>query len=90
MIDHWSNVTTRGLGDGWNSNYGKERYRDRGHGIGVGQIDRNDDEKRESLRINLLYLAKMEPYPLMRNDRYKRPFHTSMLPFGDGEDLRRR
>lgn len=35
-----------------------------GHGIGVGQIDWCDREKRKALRKNLIYLAKAEQYLL--------------------------
>lgn len=80
LIAYWSERITEGKGDGWNSNYHKERYAEFGHGIGVGQINRNDIEKRDALRRNLIYLAKITPYPATRTNRYQHTFGTSQLP----------
>lgn len=62
--EYWENIVTEGKGDYWNSNDRvlKKKYEERGHGIGVGQINWNDLEKRYALRINLVYLAKGEQY----------------------------
>lgn len=53
-------MVTQGKGECWNSNreWLKRSYKARGHGIGVGQINWNETEKRKALRINLVYLAK--------------------------------
>lgn len=80
LIEYWSECVTEGKGDGWNSNYRKERYADHGHGIGVGMINRNDADKRRALRENLIYLTKITPYPATRTNRYQRTFGTSQLP----------
>ncbi|EKS69120.1 inovirus-type Gp2 protein [Caballeronia zhejiangensis] len=80
LIDYWSERITRGMGDGWNSNHRKERYEERGHGIGVGQIDRNDMVRRDALRKNLEYLTKACSYPATRTNRYRHMFGASQLP----------
>jgi hypothetical protein len=80
LIAYWSERVTEGKGDGWNSNYRKERYEEYGHGIGVGQINRNDIDKRDALRENLIYLTKITPYPATRTSRYQHTFGTSQLP----------
>ncbi|CAJ5451392.1 Protein of uncharacterised function (DUF3296) [Burkholderia pseudomallei] len=80
LIEYWSERVTEGKGDGWNSNYRKERYEEYGHGIGVGPINRNDTDKRDALRENLIYLTKITPYPATRTNRYQRTFGTSQLP----------
>lgn len=66
--EYWEHIVTEGKGDYWNSNDGrlKEGYRKKGHGVGVGQIDWDEYEKREALRINLAYLAKAEQYLLIK------------------------
>lgn len=63
---YWVEVITDGKGSYWNSNRAwlKRRYMKLGHGIGVGQIDWCDREKRKALRKNLIYLAKAEQYLL--------------------------
>jgi hypothetical protein len=64
ICEYWVNVVTDGKGDYWNSNDPKlkKKYEERGHGLGVGQINWNDFAKREALRVNLVYLAKAEQY----------------------------
>lgn len=68
IAEYWANVVTEGKGDYWNSNEGKlkEVYEKRGHGIGVGQINWNDADKRTALRRNLGYLAKTEQYLMIK------------------------
>lgn len=65
--DYWENVVTEGRGDYWNSNEAwlKARYKYR-HGVGVGQINWNETEKREALRKLLAYLAKAEQYLMLK------------------------
>ncbi|WP_017772468.1 inovirus-type Gp2 protein [Paraburkholderia kururiensis] len=60
--DFWSEVVTEGKGKFHNSNREdlKPRYEKYGHGVGVGLIEHDDKEKRLSMLINLLYLAKAE------------------------------
>ncbi|CAL62009.1 Conserved hypothetical protein [Herminiimonas arsenicoxydans] len=78
--EYWENIVTEGKGDYWNSNDGKLKkgYKEKGHGVGVGQMNWNDFAKREALRINLVYLAKTEQY-LMIN------VADSMHTFGMGQ-----
>jgi len=80
LLDYWCEDITAGMGDGWNSNYRKERYEEYGHGVGVGSINRNDADKRDALRQNLIYLTKITQYPATRTNRYQHTFGTSQLP----------
>jgi hypothetical protein len=78
--DYWVSVVTGGRGAYWNSNADKEWHARYGHGIGTGQIDRFQDEKRESLRKNLRYLAKNDQHVTTRKNPHCRTFGTSQLP----------
>ncbi|VWD42718.1 hypothetical protein BCO18430_06869 [Burkholderia contaminans] len=80
LLAYWCEEIAEGMGDGWNSNYRKERYEEYGHGVGVGSINRNDTDKRDALRQNLIYLTKITPYPETRTNRYSRTFGTSQFP----------
>jgi hypothetical protein len=77
--EYWVNVITQGIGSYWNSNADKDMHLEHGHGIGTGQIDRHQDEKREALKKNLRYLAKNDQIVTDRNPHY-RTFGTSRLP----------
>jgi hypothetical protein len=77
--DYWSNVVTEGMGTYWNSNADKDMHQLYGHGIGTGQIDRFNSNKREALRKNLSYLAKNDQHVTGRYPHY-RMFGTSHLP----------
>jgi hypothetical protein len=80
--EYWENVVTKGKGDYWNSNDGKlkEGYRRKGHGIGVGQINWDDYDKREALRINLVYLAKTEQYLMIKTTNGIHTFGMGQMP----------
>ncbi|KIP15799.1 hypothetical protein KY49_4600 [Burkholderia sp. MSHR3999] len=80
--EYWVNVVTEGRGDYWNSNDRRKKkdYETRGHGIGVGQIDRRDDEKRAALRKNLVYLAKSEQYLMLKSADRIRTFDMGQIP----------
>ena len=80
--EYWENEVTEGKGEYWSSNQGwlKKRYEEKGHGIGVGQINWNDYEKRASLRRNLVYLAKAEQYLMLRADEGMRTFTMGNVP----------
>jgi len=82
ICEYWDSVVTEGKGEAWNSNRAwlKRRYRMHGHGVGIGQIDRTDTEKREALRKNLLYLAKAEQYLLSRSTERIRTFDMGRVP----------
>ncbi len=78
--EYWVDVITQGKGSYWNSNAQKEMHAKFGHGIGTGQIDRHDTEKRESLRKILLYLCKTEQAVSGAEGQRVRAFGTSQVP----------
>lgn len=80
--EYWVDVVTEGKGDYWNSNAAwlKKNYEKRGHGVGVGQIDRSDTGKREALRKNLVYLAKVEQYLMSCGVERIRTFDMGQVP----------
>jgi hypothetical protein len=66
--DYWCRVITEGLGRYWNSNAYKEDFRDK-YGIGIGQINRNGDPKRDSLqKIIANYMVKSNQIPRERRE----------------------
>lgn len=73
---------TEGKGAYWNSNQAwlKRRYEKRGHGIGVGQINWDDTEKRQALRVNLVYLAKAEQHLMIQGPESVRTFDMGQVP----------
>ncbi|KST75889.1 inovirus-type Gp2 protein [Burkholderia humptydooensis] len=79
--EYWSNVATESKGEYWNSNQSwlKRRYAKR-HGVGVGQINWNEREKREALRTNLVYLAKADQYLMSRNIEHMHTFDMGHVP----------
>ncbi|WP_050068490.1 inovirus-type Gp2 protein [Burkholderia cenocepacia] len=80
--EYWANVVTEGKGDYWNSNaeWLKKSYEKRGHGVGVGQINWNDTNKREALRKNLEYLAKSSQYLMIKGADRIRTFDMGQVP----------
>lgn len=78
--EYWVNVVTQGVGTYWNSNADKDRHARFGHGIGTGQINRNDEAKREALRENLKYLAKASQCIANKPNPHYRTFGTSQFP----------
>jgi len=80
--EYWANTVTEGEGDYWNSNAGKLKifYRKHGHGVGVGQINWDDQDKRIALRKNLTYLVKTEQYLMLKIRPVIRTFGTGQLP----------
>lgn len=79
---YWENIVTEGKGAYWNSNDGrlKEVYERRGHGIGVGQINWNDSDRRNALRENLVYLAKTEQYLMIKAAEGIHTFGMGQVP----------
>lgn len=79
--EYWVNVVTEGKGDYWNSNQAKlkEGYKKK-RGVGVGQINWNDAEKRKVLRENLVYLAKSEQYLMIKGAHRIRTFDMGQVP----------
>ncbi len=80
--EYWENIVTEGKGNYWNSNGGKLKkgYEEKGHGVGVGQINWNDLAKRDALRINLMYLAKTEQYLMIKVADSIHTFGTGQVP----------
>ncbi|RQT30493.1 inovirus-type Gp2 protein [Burkholderia contaminans] len=78
--EYWADVVTEGKGAYWNSNARKAFHARHGHGIGTGQIDRKDVAKRESLKKNLLYLAKASQYLMIKSDERVRTFDMGRVP----------
>ncbi|AXV70366.1 hypothetical protein CJO74_14360 [Ralstonia solanacearum] len=79
--DYWADVVTEGKGAYWNSNkrWLKKRY-EKKHGVGVGQIDWHEVEKREALRKNLVYLAKAEQYLMVKGAERMHLFGMGQVP----------
>lgn len=77
--EYWKNTITNGAGSYWNSNTQKEFHAQYGYGVGVGQIDRNDQAKRQALCQNLLYLTKDEQYAGDESNPHLRMFGTSQF-----------
>ena len=82
ICEYWVEEVTGGMGDYWNSNAAKLKsvYARYGHGVGVGQINRNDADKRDALRKNLVYLAKAEQYLLIKGAENMRTFDMGRVP----------
>lgn len=59
--EYWVKVTG-GKGKYWNSNAEKAFHEKYGHGVGTGEINWNDDAKREALRTNIRYMAKADQF----------------------------
>lgn len=80
--EYWVDVVTEGKGDYWNSNaaWRKPFYEKHGHGIGVGQINWDDFDKRRALRTNLMYLAKAEQYVMLKDAENMRTFGMGRVP----------
>lgn len=60
--EYWVDVITEGKGHYWNSNANKWLHKKYGHGIGTGEIDWDEDDKREALRANIRYMTKAEQF----------------------------
>lgn len=79
--EYWIESVTRGAGSCWNSNraWCKRRYKQIGHGVGVGQINWYDVEMRRALRKNLKYLAKAQQYLMIKAPKV-RTFGMGAVP----------
>lgn len=78
--EYWKHFITGGIGDYWNSNAETDFHARFGHGIGTGQIDRNNHAQREALRINMRYLTKDEQRVTCKITTHDRLFGTSQPP----------
>ncbi|HBP5584185.1 TPA: YagK/YfjJ domain-containing protein [Pseudomonas aeruginosa] len=56
--EYWVSVVTKGIGCYYNCNYAKEKYRR----CGIGMVIHADMEKREDLRLAMVYLTKTDLY----------------------------
>jgi hypothetical protein len=79
--EYWSNVVTEGKGTCWNSNQAwlKRQYAKK-HGVGVGQINWYEREKRDALRTNLVYVAKADQYLISRSVEHMHTFDMGKIP----------
>jgi len=65
--EHWVNEVTHGRGDYWNTNANKKKLNR--WGVGIGQVNRLDNLKRESLQAFIAnYMAKANQIPRDRTE----------------------
>lgn len=76
--EYWVKVT-EGKGQYWNSNANKAFHEKYGHGIGTGEINWDDDAKREALRENIRYMTKADQFLKMKYGEHSRLFGTSQV-----------
>ncbi|WP_186079135.1 inovirus-type Gp2 protein [Burkholderia gladioli] len=76
--EYWVKVTD-GNGQYWNSNANKALHEKYGHGIGTGEINWDEDEKREALRENIRYMTKADQFLKMKHGEHSRVFGTSQV-----------
>lgn len=76
--EYWVKVTD-GKGQYWNSNADKWFHEKYGHGVGTGEINWNDDAKRESLRKNIRYMTKADQFLKMKYGERSHLFGTSQV-----------
>lgn len=77
--EYWKNVVTEGKGQYWNSNANKAFHEKYGHGIGTGEINWDDDAKREALRENIRYMTKADQFLKIKCGEHSRLFGTSQV-----------
>ena len=70
---------TEGQGQYWNSNANKIFHEKYGHGVGTGEINWDDDAKREALRENIRYMTKADQFLKMKYGEHSRLFGTSQV-----------
>ncbi|EEF25922.1 conserved hypothetical protein, partial [Ricinus communis] len=68
---------TDGKGQYWNSNADKWFHAKYGHGVGTGEINWDDHDKREALRTNIRYMTKADQFLKMKYGSRVRQFGTS-------------
>ncbi|VVE42656.1 hypothetical protein PAN31117_04645 [Pandoraea anapnoica] len=80
--EYWVEKVTDGVGDYWNGNTPerKRHYQTSGFGIGVGQINSVDVEKRVALRKVLEYMAKADQYLRTKGLRRMRTIGWGKVP----------
>ncbi|PXX13920.1 uncharacterized protein DUF3296 [Paraburkholderia tropica] len=77
--EYWKDVVTDGIGQYWNSNANKIFHEKYGHGVGTGEINWDDDAKREALRENIRYMTKADQFLKMKYGEHSRLFGTSQV-----------
>ncbi|WP_165843541.1 inovirus-type Gp2 protein [Burkholderia reimsis] len=77
--EYWNEVVTDGTGQYWNSNAHKAFHEKYGHGVGTGEINWDDDAKREALRENIRYMTKADQFLKMKYGEHSRLFGTSQV-----------
>ncbi|APC69685.1 rolling circle replication-associated protein [Ralstonia pseudosolanacearum] len=76
--DYWVKVTD-GKGRYWNSNANKDDHATRGFGVGTGEINWDDHDKREALRKVVQYMTKADQYVRARCGEHSHLFGTSQV-----------
>ncbi|CAJ7616855.1 Protein of uncharacterised function (DUF3296) [Burkholderia pseudomallei] len=76
--EYWVKVTNE-KGQYWNSNADKWFHEKYGHGVGTGEINWDDDAKREALRENIRYMTKADQFLKMKYGERSRLFGTSQV-----------
>jgi hypothetical protein len=74
--EYWVKVT-EGKGQYWNSNANKAFHEKYGHGVGTGEINWNDEAKREALRTNIRYMTKADQFLRLKYSKHCHLFGTS-------------
>lgn len=74
--EYWMKVT-EGKGQYWNSNANKVFHEKYGHGVGTGEINWNDEAKREALRENIRYMTKADQFLKVKYGKHNHLFGTS-------------
>lgn len=77
--EYWKEVVTADKGQYWNSNANKAFHEKYGHGVGTGEINWDDDAKREALRENIRYMTKADQFLKMKYGERSRLFGTSQV-----------
>ncbi|HDV8349164.1 inovirus-type Gp2 protein [Burkholderia vietnamiensis] len=77
--EYWNDIATEGKGQYWNSNAHKAFHEKYGHGVGTGEINWDDDAKREALRENIRYMTKADQFLKMKYGEHSRLFGTSQV-----------
>lgn len=76
--DYWVKVTG-GIGQYWNSNANKAFHAKYGHGVGTGEINWDNFEKRVALRENIRYMTKADQFLKMKYGKRSHLFGTSRV-----------
>ncbi|AYE27978.1 inovirus-type Gp2 protein [Burkholderia pseudomallei] len=76
--EYWVKVTD-GKGQYWNSNANKIFHKKYGHGVGTGEINWDNDAKREALRENIRYMTKADQFLKMKYGERSHIFGTSQV-----------